>query len=107
MKDWLIKKLGGYTKEEHQNVIKRLQNVSFVEELEYRVRGGNEVFIGVRNISYFNHIVQMFNKDTVKINKKDLTIKYNDIRFKVLNVTNYNEIKKIKGIKLNGFFFID
>ena len=103
IKVWLIKKLGGYTKQEYDIALKQ----NFIQELETRVRQGDTVIIGVRNMGIFNSIVQLFNKDVVEINRQRATIKYNDITFRVLNITNVHEIHKLRGINLNGFFFID
>ena len=103
IKHWLIKKLDGYTKEQYDNAMKH----NFIQELECRVRNGNDVVIGVRNMGIMNSVVNMFNKETCKINKANATIKYNDLTFKIVNVTNYRNIQKLRGINLNGFFFID
>ena len=103
MRNWLIKKLSGYTKEEYEKGIQH----NYIQELEYRVRNGKDVIIGVRNLAMFENIIHMFNKDVVTVNRSCATIKYDDITFKVVNVTNRNQLYKMKGLNLNGFFFID
>ena len=101
--DWLIKKLGGYTKTQYDNAMKH----NFVQELEARVRNGKDIVIGVRSMTMFNSIQYLFNKDNCQINQATATIKYDDLIFRVINVTNIREIHKLRGINLNGFFFID
>lgn len=103
VKNWLIKKLGGYTKQQYDSAMKQ----NFIQELETRVRNGKDVVIGVRSMALFNSLEYLFNKNVCQINRATATIKYNDLTFKVVNVTNIREIHKLRGINLNGFFFID
>jgi len=103
MKNWLVKKFGGYTKEQYDNAIRQ----NFIQELETRVRNGKDIVIGVRNMGMFDSLEHLFNKDICQINRATAIIKYHDFTFRVVNVTNIREIHKLRGINLNGFFFID
>ena len=105
-KKWLIKKIGGYTVEEVAEKIHNITKHSVIQELEQRVRGGNGVVIGVRNMASIQHLRHMFSNECIVSIPKG-TITYHDIVFKVINITDRNHLDKIRGMNLNGFFFID
>jgi hypothetical protein len=102
IKKWLIHKLGGFTKQEYENAMKQ----NFIQELEVRVRNGKDIVIGVRNLAVFETARHMFS-DKCEISRGKMTIKYNDLTFRIVNITNKKQLERLRGLNLNGFFFID
>jgi len=107
-KNWLIKLLGGVTKDYYKKSLQDAHKCTFTEfrdTLETRVRGGNTIFIVVSNRAMFRSAFEMFNPSMLKdVSNTKQSFTVGDYNFKVVAQSDW---LKLRGYNLAGYFLFD